>query len=358
MQDLDCFEVDDSTRIKNNTLLCRQMSLIEAFEAVYKTPINLSEEDKKIAEDTPPDIKVGSIIELGIESISASGVVFNTLNNKHQFITRNNLWKYDKFKYIATFPGTVRCRVIEKQKDKIIVDIVGLMTEEFITPRIKNPKIQHVTNTTPEYIKVTDLKLINGGYSGKAIIPSTTQFCGEAYTVPAFIPGSHIVLNTEKDFESWEGKSVDTFIVSESVDTRTNEKILVCSRKDVLVHDGELNIISLYKHWCDDDAVWKEESEKKRVGIVTGVIHSKNKCGVFIEIPTLNITGMMNCASTDLVNYKSGDEISVKISSFEVPKKWDSYTRQLKTILPYDIKKEDDLEYVSSCNIKAVLDDL
>jgi hypothetical protein len=47
------------------------------------------------------------------------------------------------------------------------------------------------------------LKLSNGGFIGKALVPAVSDFIGEPYYVDAFIPGSQIVLNIESDFSRW-----------------------------------------------------------------------------------------------------------------------------------------------------------
>ena len=52
-------------------------------------------------------------------------------------------------------------------------------------------------------------------------------------------------------------------------------------------------------------------------GTVTGIINSNKNTGIFIELDDKFITGLMPIDNSDLVNYRPGDPIKVKIVNFE-----------------------------------------
>ena len=52
-------------------------------------------------------------------------------------------------------------------------------------------------------------------------------------------------------------------------------------------------------------------------GIVTGIINSQKKTGIFVELNNKFITGLAQIDSIDLINYKPGNEVKVRIVSFE-----------------------------------------
>ena len=77
-------------------------------------------------------------------------------------------------------------------------------------------------------------------------------------------------------------------------------------------------------------------------GVVTGVINSNKKTGVFIELPEHNITGLMPVNSSDLVNYRPGQDINVYISEFEIQEGKEPFVINKKT------------NRVLKCNVRPV----
>ena len=53
-------------------------------------------------------------------------------------------------------------------------------------------------------------------------------------------------------------------------------------------------------------------------GTVTGIINSNKKTGIFVELNGLYITGLMPIDSSELLDFKPGDQIKVKVKEFEV----------------------------------------
>jgi hypothetical protein len=87
-------------------------------------------------------------------------------------------------------------------------------------------------------------------------------------------------------------------------------------------------------------------------GIVTGVINSSKKCGVFVEIPQHHITGMVAMKPEELVNYKPGQEIIVKITGFEEEMVWNKVVQQMQHAIPYVIEDNK----LKECSLKPILE--
>jgi hypothetical protein len=131
----------------------------------------------------------------------------------------------------------------------------------------------------------------------------------------------------------------------------SNALSLVASAKELIKFRGECTLIEMFKSWCEESEAWTTTKETAFPGRVTGVINSSKKCGVFVEIPTLNMTGLVSVDPDKLVNYKTDSEVYVKITGFDEEKKYNSITKQMEHVDPYII--EDGC--LVRCNIKPVL---
>jgi ribosomal protein S1 len=107
----------------------------------------------------------------------------------------------------------------------------------------------------------------------------------------------------------------------------------------------------MFNEWCGETDEWKKMAETSYVGKVTGIINSSKKCGVFVEIPSLMITGMITMKPEDIVRYKPQDEVNVKIVGFDEEKFYNPITKQMQHVDPYVV--EDGT--LKKCNIKPVL---
>ena len=107
----------------------------------------------------------------------------------------------------------------------------------------------------------------------------------------------------------------------------------------------------MFKAWCEESEEWNKIQNTSYKGRVTGVINSSKKCGVFVEIPGLDMTGLVTAEPDQLVNYKTDSEVFVKVTGFDEEKKWNSMTKQMEHIDPYII--EDGC--LVRCNLKPVL---
>lgn len=342
----------DSRRIKAYSKRYKNLSITEAFEACYN--IQLSDTLPENVNFIPGDLKVGDFIQTKILSINKNGVVFDAANCKTNLQSAVNLYKYEKFKHFLPM-DTITAVVTRKDKNKAVIDPIAPMIHEWLDPILADTSIQKVMpdgNGINTAIIVKDLKLGKGGFIGKAVIPNASEFVGEEYTMDAFIPGSQIVLNITEDFEQFNGKSVAAFVVNYMKKPGSNDEMsLICSAKEVIKFAGECNMINIFNSWCEESDLWKQISNTTFKGKVTGVINTSKKCGVFIEIPDLSITGMVQTKPDELVNYKPHSEVDVKLTGFDEEMFYNSNVGQMQHVDPYVI--EDGC--LKKCNLKPIL---
>jgi hypothetical protein len=322
----------DRERIKFNTSNFADLSVAEAFAKNY----NLKLKDVEIGNDVPTELSVGDVIALHIASISKKGgVVFDPGSYKENFATRNNLARYSKFEHFRPLDA-VQARVIEITPKTTMVDVFSPMIDSFLVPRAQAPWTQNkLVGAIP--VKVKNLRLVRGGYIGQAVIPNISEFVGEDFVIDAFVPGSQIVLNATEDFESFVGQDVDTFVTSWALKPNGRGMSLVCSAKNYLRHKGNLILKEIHEMWCDAGEEWNDLSSTSYKGVITGVLNSAKKCGVFVEIPEHNITGMIQVPAEELVNYKAGEEISVKYKTLEEDLIYNDAVGQMQHAVPFEI---------------------
>lgn len=325
----------DKERIKYFSKYYKDVSIIEAFEDISGKKYNISKEKPIL--DTPQELQVGQIIPLNIISITKNGVVFDNVSFKQNVVSGVNLYKYEKFRqFLPTFP--INVKVISILKDKVIVDPLAPLMDTWLQNILKDTNIQKNIKQ-PKTIKVKDLKLTRGGFMGKAVIPDISDFIGEEYSIDAFIPGSQIVLNIENDFEKWNGKTVDAFITNYiNKPNDPSQMSLICSVKEYLKFLGEMKTIEIFNNWCEENEVWNKISKTVWNGKVTGIINSSKKCGVFVEISEINMTGMIPMKPDELVNYKPQDSIDVMIDKFEEDAFFNQILQQMQHNEPYKIE--------------------
>lgn len=343
----------DRERIRAYSERYRNCSITEAFEDCYGVKLqDLVSEEVNII---PKELKVGNIFKAKILSIDKNKIIFDSSRFKTSIQSNVNLYKYEKFK---KFKPICDLDVLVKKVDKdgVLVDPITPMIDSWMSPIVKDPTIQKIIPTqdaAPKPITVKNLQLVKGGFMGKAVIPSVSEFVGEDYVMDAFIPGSQIVLNITDDFEKFNGQSVQAFIVNYIPNPRMRgEMSLICSVKEYLKFLGECNLITLFSSWCEESDAWKEHGAKVYPGKVTGVINTSKKCGVFVEIPELAITGMVPAAAPELVNYKPHQDVNVRISGFDEDTYYDPVVKQKQHVEPYII--EDGI--LKKCNVRPILE--
>lgn len=273
------------------------------------------------------------------------------LSAKEQVICRNNLKRYTNME-MTDREIDVKVVSIDKLRQTITIDVLQPLFENWINSIMEDKTIQYNVKA-PKVVSVSNLRLGNGGFIGKAEIQAISEFIGEPYYVDAFIPGSQIVLNIESDFNRWDGATVDTFVAGYTTrPDSVNQMSLICSRKALLNFSGNLTKIELYGDYCAQGKKWKAFTKSSFVGTVTGVINSSKKCGVFVELPLFNITGMINMEPERLVEFKAGDEVSVRITDFEQMLEYDPSTGNMVHQEPYKIENG----CLKSCILKPVLE--
>lgn len=278
-------------------------------------------------------------------------VSIHGLSAKEQVICRNNLKRYTNME-MTDREIDVKVVSIDKLRQTITIDVLQPLFENWINSIMEDKTIQYNVKA-PKIVSVSNLRLGNGGFIGKAEIPAISEFIGEPYYVDAFIPGSQIVLNIESDFNRWNGATVDTFVAGYTTrPDSVNQMSLICSRKALLNFSGNLTKIELYGDYCSQGKKWKSFTKSSFVGTVTGVINSSKKCGVFVELPLFNITGMINMEPERLVEFKAGDEVSVRITDFEQMLEYDPSTGNMVHQEPYKIENG----CLKSCILKPVLE--
>lgn len=329
-------------RIKENSKRFAEMSISEAMCGI--------KEDQIAAPELPVTPEIGGIYKARITKRGSYVSVYG-LPAKEQVVCRNNFSRYANMEVVDK-EVDAKVVAIDKSRQTITIDILQPLFENWINEIVKDKTIQYNVKA-PKIVSVRDLKLSNGGFIGKAEVSVISDLIGEPYYVDAFIPGSQIVLNIENDFEKWNGQTVDTFVAGYTTRPGSvNQMSLICSRKALLNFSGNLTKIELYGDYCTNGKKWKTFTKSKFTGVITGVINSSKKCGVFVELPLFNITGMINVEPERLVEFKAGEEINVRITDFEPMIEYDPTTGQLVHIAPYKI--EDGC--LKSCILKPVFE--
>lgn len=342
-------------RLAFNKMRYANMTLAQAFAAYVGKPIPgidtpASDTELNMGNETPVALRIGDVINLTITSITKDGTVFDSGCYKENFATRNNLGHFPKFEdYLPIKP--VKAQVVEVGPKQTMVDVFQPLINDFILPRAAQPWIQNIATGPIETVKVVDLHLVKGGYVGKAIIPTISEFVGQPFMVDAFIPGSQIVLNTTDDFEAYEGQDVEAFVMSYAPKPNGRGMSLVCSRKNYLKHCGHRNLKQLHGMWCDAGTEWEEVSKRVWDGKITGVLNSAKRCGVFVEIPQLNITGMIPTKPEELVNYKAGEVIPVLLKTFDEEMVFNDAVGQMQHLPAFEIVDG----AIKRVNIKPIL---
>lgn len=308
---------NDRERIKYMSRAYKNMSIAKAFAVYYGLSIDNS---IKTAEDVNniTNIVIGNVYLGSVKDFDKNILTFTIPGVKEELISQDNFNNcMDEVRnYLMNHDNKLLFEVREKRNGKYIVSVVQgyyrywLKTVEQMIEREESLTV-HIDS------------LVNGGYICHTDIWPINQLTGKNYTSSVFIPGSHIVLNIEHDFNKWLDQDVQ-IIPQKFVDFRTNrftgevEKSLVCSRKRVLQIEGNQNLNAIYARYLlgqKDDVKYTPEIFN---GVVTGIINSAKKTGVFIEIPNQSITGLMPIDASKLCDYRVGNAVDVRIKEFEV----------------------------------------
>lgn len=340
----------DRERIKYYSQLFKHKEVTDAFEQIFGVQCSHVE----AANIVPIELRVGSEFNAKIVQITKDKTIFDVPNAKTSVISAVNLHKFRFFReYLPQKP--FRVRVVKIKPDCVVVDPFISMLEEWLNKINTNPNSQKVIGA-PQTVLVKNLRSVRGGFIGQASVPDLSNLIQDDYTVDAFIPNSQMVLNlTEDDLSQYEGATVETFALSYS-ERKSRfgqvQKSLVCSIRELLQFKGNCRLIDFFKGYCENSADWQKMAETTMPGRVTGVINSSKNCGVFVEIPGLNITGMVEMSAEELVNYAPRDEVQVRLVGFEEETYYNDGMDQIQHVDPYTIGENGELVDIT---IKPVL---
>lgn len=297
-----------------------QMSLLDSFEIYYNVKLSKEVKDDGNINEIK-SISIGDICKGCVVEFENRRMVITIPGIKDEIICKEDFSGcYDNVRnWLMVNNNTIYFEVREHTKGKYLVSVINAFYKVWVS-RINNC----IKHEKPITVHVDEL--VKGGYMCHTNIDELCKLTGAEYTHSVFIPGSHIVLNIESDFEKWLGKDLE-IIPQKFVEFKKSmvngqlmtENSLVGSRKRLLQISGDKNLYNLYNTWkLASSGKFKGDYSQSFEGTVTGIINSKKKVGVFVELDGMNITGLMPIESYELVNYKPGDKIGVSIKAFEV----------------------------------------
>lgn len=344
---LDSPFAEDKERIKYISSHYGNMSIAKAFSIYYGLELEDDSKSNRNA-NTINVIELGKIYTGTVKEFTKNIMTFDIPGVKEEIICKEPFATcMDSIRnYLLTHDNKLLFEVRQKDHDKYYVSVINAYYKAW--ENLIKKAIEHEDGVT-----VHIDELVKGGYVCHTSISTLCELTGKNYTSSVFIPGSHIVLNIERDFEKWIGQ--DVVIVPQKFvefkkDLRTGltENSLVGSRKRVLQILGMKNMFDL---WNDLETKKKLASIANKTevksdvykGVVTGIINSNKKTGIFVELNDMYITGLMPIDSTELLDYKPGDEVDVRISEFEVQEGKD----------PFVLNKKNQ---IIKCNVRPVFE--
>lgn len=320
---------NDKERIKYMSKAYKNMSIAKAFAIFYNQEVSVELKQNK-AINTVTTIKIGDCYLGEVKEFTKTLLTFNIPGVKEELIAKDNFntCMDEVNNYLLTHDNKLLFQVREKRDGKYYVSVVDAYYKLWKTQIDK--AIQN-----EDAIQVHIDSLVNGGYVCHTPIWTINELTGKNYTSSVFIPGSHIVLNIEHDFEKWIDQDVNIVpqkFVEYRKDFRTGavDNSLVGSRKRVLQIQGMVNMYEIYNRAQLGKVDGVKYTPEKFNGVVTGVINSNKKTGVFVELADKFITGLMPIDASDLVNWKPGMDVTVTISEFEVQEGKDPFVTNKK----------------------------
>lgn len=316
----------DRNRIKYISSNYANMSLTQAFGKFYNEKF-AQEVFANKAINNVVNIEVGACYCGAVKNISDNGIIsFEMPGVKEEIVTKENFSSCRDAveNYLLTHGNKLLFEVRERKPGKFIVSVINAYYKNWVDQVNKIIRDEDGINVHID-------SLVNAGYVCHTVIWPLYELTGKEYTSQVFIPGSQIVLNIELDFERWVGQDV-TIVPQNFVEFRRDyktglvENSLIGSRKKVLQKVGMKYAYELYEDMESKKKLSKltgddiEVSSREFEGTVTGVINSNKKNGVFIELDDVCITGLLpiNGNEVDLLDYKPGDRLTVKITDWEV----------------------------------------
>jgi ribosomal protein S1 len=322
-QDLFTTFKNDKERIRYNSNNYNKMSIGKAFSIYYGLEMS-NEVKSNRAINQIVTIEIGKIYLGTVKEFNERFMTFEIPGVKDEIISKEGLWTYAAGinNFLLTHDNKLLFEVREKVDGKYYVSVLNAYYTKWIEKISKAFDGDECIDVHIDELVISQVTS-KGGYICHCDILPLTQLTGHSFTSSVFIPGSHIVLNIEHDFKRWIGQTVQIIpqkFVDFKVDKRngTIEKSLVGSRKKVLQILGMHYLHDLYNQYKLGEQENVQFEKPRFSGTVTGVINADKKRGVFVELDDKYITGLLPIESYDLLNYKIGDKVDVRIAEFEV----------------------------------------
>lgn len=313
---------NDKERIKYISEAYKRMNIAQAFDIFYNLSLD-KDTTKKFSKamDTVENIVIGNVYQGTVYEFKKNLLTFTLPGVKEEIICKDNFNACMNYveAYLMNHDNKLLFEVREKKNNKYYVSVISAYYRAWVQ-NVNN----YIKTNTPVNVHIDEL--VRGGYMCHLSIDTLCELTGQNYTHLAFIPGSQIVLNIEHDFNRWVGQDVN-IIPQNFVDyvdyyknfkTGEVQKSLVGSRKKLLNFNGMNNMAMLYSKWQLINSGNVKSTDIEFDGIVTGVINSRDITGVFIELSGQYITGLLPIDAMDLLDYKTGDTVHVKIDRFDV----------------------------------------
>lgn len=307
---------NDKERIKYMKAHYGNMSLAKSFAIFYGEEISPEIKSNKNI-NSVINITIGELYSAEVEEFDSNGIVFKIPGVKEEVISKETFSDCRDAidNYLLNHNNKLLIEVREKKNGKYYVSVINAYYRAW-----QNAIEKAITQENGINVHIDSLT--RGGYLCHTSIWTLNELTGKNYTSSVFIPGSHIVLNIENDFERWLDK--DVIIVPQKFAKYRSapgqiENSIVGSRKRTLQIEGTVN---LHNIWMKQTLAEKNPTVKYEPetfdGVVTGIINSNKITGVFIELSDQYITGLLPVSEAQLLNYKPGDPLKVQIDKFEV----------------------------------------
>ena len=313
---------NDRERLKYMKQAYGKMGIAKSFAIFYglelTTEIKQSQQVNRVT-----SINIGETYVGEVKEITKQGIVFAIPGVKEELICKENFndCMVNIQNYLLTHDNKLAFEVREKKDSKYYVSVINAYYKVW-----QNNINKAIQNETTIDVHIDNL-VINGsgkgGYVCHTDIEPLNTLTGRNYTHSVFIPGSHIVLNIERDFERWIGETVSIIpqkMVEFFKNARTGEveNSVVGSRKRVLQIKGMQYMYDIYQRFLLSQKEGAKVTLESFTGTVTGIINSDKKTGIFVELNDKFITGLATIDAVDLVDYKPGDQVTVKVKEFEI----------------------------------------
>lgn len=309
--------MNDQERIRYISQNYGKMSIAKALGIYYNLDVSQETKTSKTINNIQ-EIEIGQVYNGIVNDFVDGKLMISVPGIKEEIICKENFKNCaDAIQnYLLTHDNKILFEVRDCKNGKANVSVINAYYRLWVVNIEKSIKHE-------QCIPVHIDSLVRGGYICHTDITTLVELTGRKYTHSVFIPGSHIVLNVERNFERWLGKDV-MIVPQKFVEFQRNvragvvENSLVGSRKRILQIEGMNNMTDMYNRWLlgqSDNATYTSDTY---VGTVTGIINSNNKTGIFVELDDKYITGLMPVESIDLLDYKPGDKVNVRIDTFEV----------------------------------------